>query len=299
VVRGRKYALAVIDEAPLVADLQSAWQNAIRPCLADLKGSAWFLGTPRGFNHFKTLFDRGQDSASPDWASWQMPTSANPFIDPAEIEAARADMTETAYGQEFLAQFVDAADGVFRFVLDAVRTSGPVNRQPRHEYVFGVDWGRSNDFTAICILDATTHDVVEIDRFTKVDYVTQQMRLKALYEKWQPSSVIAESNAMGTPIIEQLARDGIRVRPFNTTQATKAVAIEGLALAFERRDIRIPNDPILINELLAYSATPSANGLMRYSAPAGGHDDTVMSLVIAWSVITGAMQQRPPRAFWL
>ena len=35
------------------------------------------------------LFDRGQDPEREDWASWQMPTGANPYIDPAEIESAR------------------------------------------------------------------------------------------------------------------------------------------------------------------------------------------------------------------
>jgi hypothetical protein len=43
-----------------------------------MKGSAWFLSTPRGMNFFKHLFDEGQDGEREDWASWQMPTSENP-----------------------------------------------------------------------------------------------------------------------------------------------------------------------------------------------------------------------------
>src|SRR5262245_48522443 len=39
--RGRKYALVVIDEAAMFADLEEAWQQAIRPTLTDLQGSAW------------------------------------------------------------------------------------------------------------------------------------------------------------------------------------------------------------------------------------------------------------------
>jgi hypothetical protein len=46
-------------------------------------------------------------------------------------------------------------------------------------------------------------------------------------------------HTIGQPIIEQLSRDGLRIRPFTTTNASKAIAVEALALAFERREIRI------------------------------------------------------------
>jgi hypothetical protein len=100
--RGRKYATVVVDEAAMIPALEEAWQQSIRPTLTDLQGSAWFLSTPKGMNYFKVLFDRGQDGERDDWASWQMPTRANPFLDPQEIEAARRDMTEAAFNQEYL-----------------------------------------------------------------------------------------------------------------------------------------------------------------------------------------------------
>jgi hypothetical protein len=51
--------------------------------LTDYIGEAWFLSTPKGFNYFKTLFDRGQDPEQTDWASWQMPSEGNPHIAPS------------------------------------------------------------------------------------------------------------------------------------------------------------------------------------------------------------------------
>ena len=92
---------------------------------------------------------------------------------------------------------------------------------------------------------------------------------------------------MGGPVIEQLQRDGLKVKPFMTTNASKTEAIEALALAFERGEIRILNDPALIGELQAFEAKPLPSGLMRYDAPSGGHDDTVMALAIAWQGIAG------------
>jgi hypothetical protein len=59
----------VVDEAAMIPTLQEAWQQSIRPTLTDLRGSAWFLSTPKGMNYFKVLFDLGQDSERDDWAS--------------------------------------------------------------------------------------------------------------------------------------------------------------------------------------------------------------------------------------
>src|SRR5207249_1420351 len=96
----------------------------------------------------------------------------------------------------------------------------------------------------------------------------------------------AEQNSIGQPIIEQLTRDGLQVDSFTTTNASKAQVIDSLALAFERGDIRILNDPVLVSELVAYQAERLPSGLLRYGAPSGQHDDTVMALAIAWSAVS-------------
>lgn len=114
VARGRKYALVVIDEAAQVAKLEEAWQEAIRPTLTDLRGEAWFLSTPRGFDFFERLYRRGQRAHLTDWASWVEPTVANPRIDPAEVAAARADLPDRVFSQEYLAAFVSDAAAIFK-----------------------------------------------------------------------------------------------------------------------------------------------------------------------------------------
>jgi hypothetical protein len=159
--------------------------------------------------------------------------------------------------------------------------------EPGHDYVIGCDWGRSNDFTVYMVLDATARAVIRMDRSNRVDYAVQCDRLKALSEQWQPRQIIAEQNSIGQAVIEQLTRDGLRIQPFVTTNASKAQAIEALALAFERGDIRILNDPILVSELVAYQAERLPSGLQRYGAPSGGHDDTVIALALAWSAVAG------------
>lgn len=119
-----------------------------------------------------------------------------------------------------------------------------------------------------------------------MDYVLQCERLRVLWEKWKALEIIAEQNSIGQPIIEQLVRDGLPIRPFVTSNVSKANAIEALALAFEQRNIEILNDSTLVSELAAFQQERSPTGLPRYGAPNGQHDDTVMALAMAWTAVS-------------
>ncbi len=280
--RGRRYKRAVIDEAAITPKLMEAWQYTIRSTLIDWTGDAYFLSTPKGRNGFWQMWQWGQDPEMPEWASWHMPSGANPRIPSGELEAMRATMPDRVYQQEIEALFLEDAGGVFRSVVDAATAIEQDRAKEGHSYVVGADWGRSNDATVFTVLDLATNEIVALDRFTQVEYALQLGRLRALCERFNPVSVIAEQNSMGGPLVESIARMGLPVRPFLTTNTTKGAIIDALALAFERGDIRILNDPALIAELQAYEMDRLPSGLYRYSAPEGMHDDMVVSLALAW-----------------
>lgn len=253
-----------------------------------------FISTPKGRNWFWRLYQRGQDHLDNEWASWQRPTSENPYIVTPEIEAARRDLPERIFQQEYLAQFLEDAGGVFRRVMAAATLPETATPVADHQYVMGVDWGKSEDFTVIVVWDVTDQHLVALDRFNQIDYRVQRQRLGAMYERWRPTVIMAETNAMGEPIIEQLRADSLPVRGFTTTNATKAAIIEALSLAFERDAIRIVNDPVLIGELQAYEMTRLPSGNIRYGAPEGMHDDTVMAAAIGYHA---AAQPAPSSLF--
>ena len=280
--RGRKYARVVIDEAAMVQNFEAVWNGAIRPTLTDLKGDAWFLSTPKGRNYFWHMFTRGQDPLEAEWRSWQMPTVTNPHIDPTEVEAARRSTPERWFAQEYLADFIDDAGMVFRgltSICDAVQQDQAVEG---HRYVIGVDWGKSEDFTVFAVLDTTMEHIVYLDRSNKVDYRIQRQRLQAVHDRFRPDRIIAEQNSIGDPIIEELRAGGMWVEPFVTTNRTKAEAIEKLALAVETQRVHVINNPVLLSEMQSFEFDRLPSGLVRYSAPEGCHDDTVMAVALAW-----------------
>lgn len=280
-LRGESLDLVVLDECALLRE--DTWSAVLRPALADRRGRALFVSTPRGHNWFWHLYQQAHDGG--DWQAWRYPTSANPYIAPAEIEAARREMPELLYRQEFEAEFIADAGGVFRRVVDAATARAQERAVSGHEYVFGVDWGKHADFTVIAVIDATDRALVALDRFSGVDYTLQIGRLRALAERFRPRVIVAERNAMGEPLIEHLQRDGLPVQPFTTTTASKTNVIEALALAFERGDLAIIADQTLITELHGYEMQRLPSGMLRYSASAGMHDDCVMALALAWSAV--------------
>ena len=280
--RGNHYARVIVDEAAHARHLKDAWEQTIEFTLADLDGDAWFISTPYGMNYFSELFRRGERDA--DWASLTAPSTDNPHLTPGWMEGKRATMPERVFRQEVLAQFLDTGAGVFRGVdrlpvcewLDAAAG--------REGYVIGVDWARHEDFTVFAVL-RSDGALVHMDRFSGVGYELQVGRLTALWQRFGRCPILAESNSMGGPLIERLQRERVTVRAFNTTAESKAEAIEALSLAIEQQRLSLPADPRvepLRTELVAFDQERLPSGRMRYGAPPGQHDDTVMALAIAW-----------------
>jgi len=280
VARGRKYKRVVIDEAAMVPNLMDAWQYAIRPTLADYNGDAWFLSTPKGRNGFWQLWQRGVDPESTDWRSWQMPSSVNPRLAQAEIDEMRQTLPESAYRQEILAEFLEDGGSVYRNIAACLHA--PLDATPEqhagHHVVIGADWAREADFTCFSVGCVTCRQEVARDRFNQVDYHVQTQRLQALAERWKPAAILSEQNSIGLPVLEMLQRMGLPVIGFNTTAQTKPPLIENMALAFERGEWQFQADPVWTAELEAYERTVSpTTGRSSYSAPSGGHDDSVIA----------------------
>ena len=285
--RSRKYKLAIVDEAAIAANLKNVWEQAIRPTLTDLIGDAWFLSTPKGLNYFFDLFKRGQDEdAYPEWRSWQLPSSVNPYLPPTEIEAARKELPELAYKQEFLAEFLSGEGAVFRNV-DACLNAPPTTpaEHSGHLIVGGIDWGKSHDFTAMSLFCCHCTREVYLDRFNQIGWDFQRGRLLTALELWKARYVRVETNSIGSPNLEalqQAAPDSVRFAGFETTRKTKPKLIQRLALALEKIVAQWLPDPIAKHELLAYEATVTETGYVKYGAPEGGFDDTVVCRALAW-----------------
>jgi hypothetical protein len=120
-LRGVALHFVVLDE---VQDMKpDTWYKVLRATLSSTRGDALFIGTPKAYNWLYDLYMLGQrgdyylDAKGKKrrniWKSWQFSTIMSPFISPSEIEAAREDLDDKTFSQEFLASFQTMSGRVY------------------------------------------------------------------------------------------------------------------------------------------------------------------------------------------
>jgi phage FluMu gp28-like protein len=283
-LRGEGLDFIIMDEAAFQdAD---TWDSILSPMLADRQGGALFISTPNGTqNWFYAAYNNGRDPLKEDWKSWRFKTIDNPYIKQSEIDRARRDMPELKFKQEYLAEFVSDAGGVFHNVEDRAINYQLSEPEYGKIYYAGIDWGRKNDFTVVSIFDNTGAQV-RIERFTDIGWAYQSQKIIALHEKWNFQKILVETNAAGAVVAEGLQAAGLPITAVYMTNVLKVSLVERLAANIERGIISLikdgePNGAIQIGELLSYSIERTKNGIgVTYNAPKGGHDDTVVATMI-------------------
>jgi phage terminase large subunit len=90
----------------------SVWGNVIRPTLSDRQGWAVFAGTPKGKNQFWSIWDQAQRDPD-EWFSLKLPASESGLLPQGELSAARSQLSEDQYLQEYECSFEAAILGAF------------------------------------------------------------------------------------------------------------------------------------------------------------------------------------------
>ena len=145
-LRGRALDYVVMDE---FADMRpEAWYEVIRPALSDRLGGAMFIGTPKGRNHFYDLWAKGMDGAR-DWSSFQYTTLQGGNVPEEEVIAARDDLDERTFQQEYCAEFVTYSGIIYYgFSREHSVTEYPDNEGTLH---IGMDFNLDPMSAVICI----------------------------------------------------------------------------------------------------------------------------------------------------
>jgi hypothetical protein len=279
-LRGEGINFLIMDEAAIIK--REAWEAALRPALSDTQGQALFISTPKSFNWFHELFSRGQLPEEKDnFESWQFPTADSPFVEASEIEEAKRTLPQIVFRQEFLAEFLDLAGSVFRDVGGCIKgeLQEPVQGK---EYVIGADLAKFQDFSVLVVMDVESKHAVAFERFNELSWEFQKSKILALAKKYNGAKIVLDASGLGSPIYDDLCQNNANVEAFKFTNESKARLIESLAIAIEQKQLTFPNIPELITELHSFGFETLPSGRMRYTAPNGLHDDTVIALALAW-----------------
>lgn len=146
-IRGQKFDFVVLDEVATMRKFWVGWREVIRPTLTDNKGSALFISTPKGFNHFYDLYN----TVDPDYESFHFTSYDNDNIPREEIDKARQELPEDEFHQEYMADFrkqVGLVYKEFNREKHIYRDEKPLNVIKKFA---GIDFGFTNPTAVIQI----------------------------------------------------------------------------------------------------------------------------------------------------
>ena len=251
-LRGVGLNFVILDEFSMMK--VNVWQEIVRPMLTDTLGSAMFIGTPKGKNHFWELWMKGIRKED-GYSSYSFKTEDNPIIPREEIEEARKQVNDRYFKQEYEASFEDYTGLIWpEFTQKSVIE--PLAIPPHWESVGAIDTALSGT-TAVLIgvfdEDGSLYVTSEYyEQNKRVSEISDSIREKAKSWLIDPASKIRTSYKQGElySLYNEYADNGIHPRP---AENDVTAGINRVGEYFKQGKIKIFNTcKNLLNELERY-----------------------------------------------
>lgn len=205
-LRGAYFDGVVLDE---VAQMKpEVWGEILRPALADRKGWAVFIGTPKGINLFSQMYDKALErmaAGDPEWIAMVYSVDRTHVIPDEELQALKLEMSENEFRQEFMCDFNAAADNVL-IPIDTVRAAA-CRQYREHDYaasprIMGVDVARFGSDASVIfkrqgVVSWPPTVIRKLDNMALADQVAIQIR------EWQPDAVFIDIGN-GAGVVDRL-----------------------------------------------------------------------------------------------
>lgn len=280
-IRGLSIQYVFIDEAAFMDD--ELWE-VTRPTMAVLGKQAVMCSTPRGRQGFFYQSCQLGESGNENYLYLYGHYKDNPFYNKEDVEQAKMVLPLNVFKQEYDAEFLEGGGSVFGDISKCQTINALKGMQNEGPYSIGIDLGRQSDYTVVTVLNKN-FEVVDIIRVNQKDWTLIIEDINTIIRKYPGANVLCETNGLGDVVFDLLRKSNSIVRPFITTNESKAEIIEELILAFQTQKIFIPTQNIfkpLHNELQTYTFNYSSKTRrVTYNALSGFHDDTVISLALA------------------
>lgn len=216
-LRGQYFDGVVFDEFGLQPP--RIFSEVIRPALSDRQGWALFMGTPAGKNQFFDVVQQARQD--PSWYFAEFKASQTGIIPAEELAAARKDMTDDEYRQEYECSFEASVKGsIYGKELEQLRAKGQITRVP-YEPLLPVDtyWDLGvGDATAIWFSQSTRGGEVRVIDYYEASgeglpHYVQMLRDRGYtYGKHvAPHDIQVKEFASGRSRLEAAASLGIRL----------------------------------------------------------------------------------------
>lgn len=256
-----------IDEVCEVSE--KTWQ-VLRPALTERRGVAWFTTSPRGFDWCYSRFWQPAAEQRPGYWAVKYKTSENPTIDQRELDAARYEMSDQMYRQEYEADFVTFEGAIYKIAPECVLTTEAQMKQlipewpklnPDRQVVVGLDPGADHPFAAVALV-LTEQGVVAIWEYRERQraVVEHANALRLATAHWHPRYVI-DKTQLQTQL--ELTQHGIIAQPAMGGPNSVRPGIDRVSAWLEKKRFFLyqPAVPRLLEEMMSYRWKDTSNQL--------------------------------------
>ena len=270
-IRGNTFDYLVCDEFDFMK--ANIWEEILQPTVLVKGKKVVFISTPKGKRMmYRLSLLRHQDDR---YRYFKFTSYDNPMIDSREIDSIRTTVPDHIFRQEYLAEFIDGASGLFRNIRESIGRA-----EHKGRIYGGLDIGRADDYTVLTI-GTKEGGILTVQRWRHDEWSNIIDKVAKVIKEYNAATYV-EVNNQGDVFYEMLRKKvGNLIEPFTTTSKSKPIMIEDLAVSFEQMELLIPDDEYLIDELEAFTYVfdPKTRHV-KYSAPEGIHDDCVMSMAL-------------------
>lgn len=185
------------------------------------------------------------------------------------------------YPENVAEAFLTSGRGYFSDISDDFYQA-PFGQLPEagHLYSAGVDWGQSNDYTCMIVVDRTKRKMVDYLHLNHMAWKLMRMEIVKMARKWNIAILRPEMNSIGSVNAEELISDGLELDPFTMTNQSKNQIFQRLHEELEQ-GFQLMNWQLLRSEMNSLTSKQTQSGLWTISAEGEAHDDIPVTLALA------------------
>jgi phage terminase large subunit len=214
-LRGVGLDFIVLDE--FADSAPDAFYEVLRPTLSDKQGRALFIGTPKGIGNWAyEIYQNSLDDPA-SWSSYSFTTVEGGNVLEEEIEAARRDLDERTFRQEYLATFETFSGRIYYAFDRAANVRKYEGNTPDVVYV-GMDFNIDPMSAVVAVRSGDTlHIIDEVRLFSSntkemVDEIKQRFPKSKVWVYPDPAGNQRKTSAGGMTDITILQNAGFVVK---------------------------------------------------------------------------------------
>lgn len=209
-LRGSGLWGVIFDEVATYRNWKYLWGEVLRPALSDYKGFGWFISTPKGYNHFYDLHLKELNDK--DYQSFHFTSYDNPYLNQQEIEKAKQELTEDAFGQEYLADFRKHTGLIYKEFDRSIHVVDPFELPTIWRFYRAMDFGAVNPTVCLWIAVDTNENIYIFDEYFNSGQRTES-HANVVKEKNNYPIVATWGDPSGEQAILDYAQYGIYITP--------------------------------------------------------------------------------------